>query len=373
MAWSLYIARTQFPVPPEKIEYTHNGKNETVTLIDGGEINLIKKFGLTDVKFDLLLPTVPYDFAVYPNGSFRDADYYTELIEYLAVCESFFQLDIYKEMPDGTQLKHFEMSVTLEKYKITEDAGEYGLDKILSLELKQFRNYGIKILQLNDDKITYTVKRVDEKQALIVVDVKENETLYDLCMRELNNADEETVNKIYNLNKSTIDEANTTDVAVVIQNTEEWNDNDYTKRGNTIALLDKSWDGGYKEYNDALPGEHWAEKHVISAYHKGILSDKEYWLTNLDGNIAIADLLALIDRMTGGMVQTYVGRQDVDHWGRNHLDSLCDKRLITEPEKWLDFEGPVTNNHTKALINNALLANTSKYNLSPGMRLRLTA
>lgn len=371
MAWTIKIAGTDFPIPPEKIQYTANGKNETITLIDGGEINLIKPFGLTDIKMDLLLPMVPYEFASYPSGTFQDADYYLELIEYLAVCESFFQLDIYKELPDGTQLKPFEMSVTLEKYKITEDAGEYGFDKLLTLELKQFRNYGTKILQLNDDGFTYKVNRIDEKQVLRVVMVKEGEDLYDICMREFGKADTETLDYIYSLNKVSINEGNVADTSVVIENGEEWEDESYSKRGNVIALLDKSWRGGYKEYNDKTPGEHWAEKHVISAYHKGILDDKDYWFTELDGQIKIADLLALVDKMTGGVLPAYKGRQ-TDHWGRNHLDSLCDKRMIVEPDKWLDFEGPVLNKHAKALINNALFEDTSNYNVYAGMHLRLT-
>lgn len=85
MAYRLYMDGILFPVTPSKITMKINGKNETVTLINEGEANILKSPGLTDVDFELLLPAVQYPFAVYPSG-FRPAKYYLDKLEALMSC-----------------------------------------------------------------------------------------------------------------------------------------------------------------------------------------------------------------------------------------------------------------------------------------------
>ena len=60
-------------------------------------------------------------------------------------------------------------------------------------------------------------------------------------------------------------------------------------------------------------------------------------------------LLALIDKAAGGMKPAYEGRE-TDHWGRNHLDSLCDKAIIDTPSAWTNFDGQVTKSQLMALV-----------------------
>lgn len=90
MAYRLYMDGILFPVTPSKITMKINGKNETVTLINEGEANILKSPGLTDVDFELLLPAVQYPFAVYPSG-FRPAKYYLDKLEALMSAKSAFQ------------------------------------------------------------------------------------------------------------------------------------------------------------------------------------------------------------------------------------------------------------------------------------------
>ena len=90
MAYRLYMDGILYPVTPSKITMKINGKNETVTLINEGEANILKSPGLTDVDFELLLPAVQYPFAVYPNG-FRPAKYYLDKLEALMSAKSAFQ------------------------------------------------------------------------------------------------------------------------------------------------------------------------------------------------------------------------------------------------------------------------------------------
>lgn len=71
--------------------------------------------------------------------------------------------------------------------------------------------------------------------------------------------------------------------------------------------------------------------------HKIITSDE--WKS--DAFISKALFLALLDNLTGGTLERYNSRSDVDHWGRNCLDSLCDKEIIRRPGDWIDFEAQV--------------------------------
>ena len=142
--YALYIAGTRFPVPPDKINMNFKGKNETVPLIDEGEINLIKKPGLTEYSFEIMLPINPYHFAYYENNDFQPPEYYTDLLEFLMTSGSYFTVDLYRERPSGgkeNELRAIEMPVTLESYTITEDA-MVGQEWSVDLNFKFNRAFG---------------------------------------------------------------------------------------------------------------------------------------------------------------------------------------------------------------------------------------
>lgn len=139
-----------------------------------------------------------------------------------------------------------------------------------------------------------------------------------------------------------------------IENDEIWSNYDApVKKSEVIALLDKV-SGGTWSSNESNPSIHWVQPYVISLCGKGIITDKTQWLTYPDVSVSCAMFLALIDRATDGIKESYVGRT-TDHWGRNHLDSLCDKGIITTPEAWTCFEGEVTRANCMALICKAFI------------------
>lgn len=371
--YALYIAGTRFPVPPDKINMNFKGKNETVTLIDEGEINLIKKPGLTEYSFEIMLPINPYHFAYYENNDFQPPEYYTDLLEFLMTSGSYFTVDLYRERPSGgkeNELRAIEMPVTLESYTITEDAKE-GQDWTVELNFKYYRAYGTKVLVQNADGTGYVVARTDAKEPVRVVVVKNGETLASICRREFKKDDRETIDRVYRLNRAEIDRMNKADTSYIVENAEEWSGFGFTSKANAAALIDKAFLGGHNEKAAGInPEAHWSQPYVMSLRQKGAVTDLKEWLINPDGNVSQAILMALMDKITGGTCQEYVDRE-ADHWGRNHLDSLCDKAIIGEPENWLDFDGPVLNSNTLALVNKALNATIDKYAVYPGMRLVL--
>ena len=113
--YDFYLDKILLPVAPSKLH---------------GEINIIKKPGLSEVSFDILIPHVKYPFAVYKNG-YRDAKYFLGEIEKLKVNMQPFQFIVSRRKPNGTVLFDTNMKVTLEEYTIKEDAGE-GFDVIVN-------------------------------------------------------------------------------------------------------------------------------------------------------------------------------------------------------------------------------------------------
>ena len=148
MAYAFYLNGVLLPVTPETVQIKANGKNETMTLMDHGEVNILRQPGLSDIAFDALLPNVKYHFAVY-SGGFQRAEYYLSVIEKLHQQTSPFQLVISRMLAGGTWLFGTSVKVSLEEYTMKEDAGKYGTDVLVSLKLKQYRDYGTKTCRIS--------------------------------------------------------------------------------------------------------------------------------------------------------------------------------------------------------------------------------
>lgn len=144
--YDMYFDKCLFPVTPEKISIKINGNNKTVTLINEGEINILKKPGLTDIEFEAEIPQVKHPYAVYKN-SFKDAGYFMDIFEGLKTGKKPFQFIVCRQTPVGKKLLNTNMKVSLEDYKITEDA-KNGFDFKVKFNLKQYRDYGTKTVNI---------------------------------------------------------------------------------------------------------------------------------------------------------------------------------------------------------------------------------
>lgn len=137
-----YLDKCLLPIAPGKFQIGIKNENRTIKLINEGEVNLLKMAGLTDIEFECTIPQVEYPFAVYPSG-FRGAGYYLEYFEKLKTRQRPFQFIVTRMMPDGTPLFGTNIKVSMEDYRITEDA-EDGFDLSVKVKLKQYRGYGTK-------------------------------------------------------------------------------------------------------------------------------------------------------------------------------------------------------------------------------------
>lgn len=150
--YEFYINGIMLPVTPGKISIKEKGNNKTVDLINEGEVNIIKPVGLQEVSFEALLPNQKYPFARYPSG-FKRAWYYVENLQGLFAAKRPFQFIVTRELPSGTGLTDTNMRVTLEDMDIQEDA-KNGTDVTVSLKLKEYREYGTKMIVMNSTQET---------------------------------------------------------------------------------------------------------------------------------------------------------------------------------------------------------------------------
>ena len=132
--YQLYLDGILFPVAPAKIEWNYYGRNETVSLIDQGELNLIRPGKLLQFSFQLLLPHQKYPFAYYPKGVFISERYYLERLQKMMENQ---RPVVFALVRPGTEHRHELKMVTLENYLVREDARE-SRDVIVHLDLKEF-------------------------------------------------------------------------------------------------------------------------------------------------------------------------------------------------------------------------------------------
>lgn len=147
MAYKFYIDKVLLPVPPSKMTTKISNKNKTVTLINDGEVSILKSQGLTEISFDLLLPNVEYPFADYKSGKFKNAKYFLDKFEKLKSNKTAFQFIVSRELPKGKDLFSTNITLSLEDYSIIEDAKE-GFDVTASIKLKQYKLFSTKVVQL---------------------------------------------------------------------------------------------------------------------------------------------------------------------------------------------------------------------------------
>lgn len=183
------------PVAPGKLTVKINNNNQTCSLMNEGEINILKSPGLTEIEFEALLPNTKYPFAVYENG-FRNAKVFLDRLEKLKKAKRTFQFIVSRALPDGNTLFSTNMTCSLEEYSIEEDVESNGRDILVSIRLKQYRPYGVKKCKVKTKK-NINLKKVRDKKIFhfnkgylamkvngteyVTLEIKKTITLYNLA------------------------------------------------------------------------------------------------------------------------------------------------------------------------------------------------
>lgn len=212
MAYQLYLDDILFPIMPSKLKLKVNGKNKTLDLINGQEVNVLNPAGLTEIDFDILLPAVQYPFGDYEDG-FEMPDFYLEELERMKVEKRPVRFIVIRESPTGDSFFDTNMLVSLEDYTITEDAKE-GMDVTVSVSLKQYVHYGVQQVTVQpkaEEPDTADVTVEEEREAgnapgLASYTVREGDCLWNIAKRYL--GDGSRWPEIYELNREKVSDPN---------------------------------------------------------------------------------------------------------------------------------------------------------------------
>ena len=188
MAYHFYLDSIELPVTPGSLQLKINNNNKTLTLINEGEINILKNPGLSEFSFDALLPNFSYPFS---NHGAQAAYVYIDKLEKLKVSKKPFVFSVSRVKPNGDYMFETSMSVSLEDYTVKEDAEKLGFDAMVSIKLKQYREYKRKTLNTKKDSkgntvATVTQNRSSTKETPKTYTVKKGDTLWGIAKKNLN-------------------------------------------------------------------------------------------------------------------------------------------------------------------------------------------
>lgn len=133
MAYDFYIDGVLLPITPARIETKIGNKNKVVTLINGEELNLLKKPKLTEFDFEFRLPADDFPSV----KKFIKPIEMLDKLEKLKINKKPFQFIIIRTPYEPNLSNSMNMSVTLESYNIDEDF-KNGSDLIVEVKLKQY-------------------------------------------------------------------------------------------------------------------------------------------------------------------------------------------------------------------------------------------
>lgn len=200
-----YIDGVQLPVAPSKLQIKVKNQNKTVNLINQGEINILKMPGLTQISFTCLLPNTKYPFATYSDG-YKPGIYYLDLFEKLKINQKVFNFNVIRAKKYAGYDYDTSFRVSLEQYTITEDVKD-GIDFSVSIDLKQYKDYGTKIITFKDkSEATSDEKRpADNVTTGKKYTIVKGDSLWSIAKKMLGNG--ARYKEIYNANKDILDAA----------------------------------------------------------------------------------------------------------------------------------------------------------------------
>lgn len=141
--YEVYLDDMCLPITPQKIQMKYGNQNKTVNLINGEEFNIIRPPGLCEISFDAVIPQADYPFVNWDGVD--DAEKFIERLQELKEDQSEFEFIVIREGFGGRGFFDTNLDVTLEDYKVSDDAKE-GVDLTVSINLKEYNYYGTRVM-----------------------------------------------------------------------------------------------------------------------------------------------------------------------------------------------------------------------------------
>lgn len=195
-----------FPITPPELSIKVGSNNKVVTLISEGDVNILKSPSLTEVEFEARFPMRKYPY----SREISDFQTYYDKFKELKEDKRSFRFIVARTTPNGKRTWDTNLLMALEEFEISESADE-GDDVLVTFSLKQYKEYGVKKLNVSEygtsktkATVTETTRSTDNKTSTAkTYTVKSGDCLWKIAKNEYGNGSKYTV--IYNANKSAIE------------------------------------------------------------------------------------------------------------------------------------------------------------------------
>lgn len=193
-----------FPITPGELNITVGSNNKVVTLINEGDINILKSPSLIEVEFEARFPMRKYPYSREAASFQTYMDKFTELKEE----KKSFRFIVVRTTPGGKRTWDTNLLMALEDFEVNENADE-GDDVLISFKLKQYKEYGVTTIKTKSTKstTTSTSKKArstsNKASSSKVYVVKSGDCLWNISKKFYGKGASWT--KIYNANKSAIE------------------------------------------------------------------------------------------------------------------------------------------------------------------------
>lgn len=193
MSYHFFFGITELPINPGALSIKTPSQNKTVTLINDGEINILKEPGLREISFEFLLPQInKYPFA-NKSAKYATATTFIPILNSMKRLKTAFPFIVTRMDPRGKKIMFFTyMLVQIEDFEYNEDASAHGLDVMCNITLKEWKNYGTKSAKIitNADgtkTLQATEPRPNSKIPLLNYVVNPGDTLWTIAKKVMGN------------------------------------------------------------------------------------------------------------------------------------------------------------------------------------------
>ena len=193
-----------FPITPPSLKIKVGSNNKVVTLINEGDINILKSPSLIEVEFEARFPMRKYPY----SREVSDFQTYFDTFKMLKEEKKSFRFIVARTTPNGKRTWDTNLLMAIEEMELNEDA-EQGDDVLITFQLKQYKEYGVVTIKTPETTSTTTSTseqaRPTENKATAseTYTVKKGDCLWNIAKKFYGNGSLYT--KIYEANKTVIE------------------------------------------------------------------------------------------------------------------------------------------------------------------------